>query len=97
MTSNDTNRTKHLEDLDSASRLDLAYDLLDELHSQICAGRWHGFADFENSAQLVSWLQEVSYMAQESISELEANRQRTTPDLRILDKPLLPVAEERAE
>lgn len=97
MTSKDGNKSKQRQDLESARRLDLAYDLLDELHSEICAGRWHRLADFENSAQLISWLQEVSYIAQESISELEESRQITTPDLRILEKPILPVAEERAE
>ncbi len=97
MTSIDSNNPGQVQDLEGARRLDLVYELLDELHSAICAGRWQQFADFESSGQLISWLKEVSYIAQESISELEANREQATPELRILDKPIVPVAEERAE
>lgn len=85
------------QDLESARQPRLAYDLLDELHSAICEDRWRRFADFENAAQLISWLKEVSYIAQESINELEENRARRRPELRILEKPVVTVPEERAE
>ncbi len=97
MTSMSRNVPQQNQDLESARRLHLAYELLDELHSAICEDRWRRRADFENAAQLISWLKEVSYIAQESINELEENRARKTPELRILEKPVVPVPEERAE
>ncbi len=97
MTSMSGNKAQQRQDLESARRLDLAYELLDELHSAICADRWRRRADFESAAQLVSWLKEVSYIAQESVKELEAQRARRSPELRILEKPVVTVPEEKAE
>lgn len=97
MTSTSRSEPRQDRDLESARRLRLAYDLLDELHSAICEDRWRRLADFENAAQLISWLKEVSYIAQESINELEENRARRRPELRILEKPAVTVPEERAE
>ena len=82
---------------DSARPLHLTYEVLDELHSAICEDRWRGIADFESASQLVRWLKEVSYIAQESINELEAHRGRATPELRILEKPRIAMPEEKAE
>lgn len=97
MTSINRNVPQQDQDLESARRLRLAYELLDELHTAICEDRWRRLADFESSTQLISWLKEVSYIAQESICELEAHRPRRTPELRILEKPVVTVPEERAE
>ncbi len=97
MTSMSGNKAQQRQDLESAKTLDLAYELLDELHSAICADRWRRRADCESAAQLVSWLKEVSYIAQESVKELEAQRARRSPELRILEKPVVTVPEEKAE
>ncbi|MCY4073734.1 MAG: hypothetical protein OXG60_20770 [Chloroflexi bacterium] len=97
MTSMSDNKPEQVQDLESARPLHLAYELLDELHSAICEDRWRRHMDFESAAQLISWLKEVSYIAQESINELEENRARRKPELRILEKPVLAVPEERAE
>ncbi|MCY4020708.1 MAG: hypothetical protein OXG39_14950 [Chloroflexi bacterium] len=97
MTSISRNLPQQDQELESARRLRQAYELLDDLHSAICEDRWRRLAVFESRAQLISWLKEVSYIAQESINELEAHRTRATPELRILEKPVVTVPEERAE
>ena len=97
MTSMSRSVPQQEQDLESARRLHQAYDLLDELHSSICEDRWRRRADFESAAQLISWLKEVSYIAQESINELEESRARRTTELRILEKPAVTVPEEKAE
>lgn len=97
MMSKSRNEQQQGRDLECARPLHLTYEFLDELHSAICEDRWRRLANFESAAQLISWLQEVSYIAQESISELEANRACAAPELRILEKPVVTVPEERAE
>ena len=61
--------------LPRANRLDVAYETIDELHSAICDGTIENLSDFQSRAELLSWLRDVIYTAQETIAELEGTEE----------------------
>lgn len=58
------------------NRLDVAFEALDELHTAISEGNIDNFEGFASRMELMNWLRDVIYTAQETIDELES----TQPD-----------------
>ncbi len=56
------------------SRLDVAYETIDELHTAISEGNLDNLDGFANRLELMNWLRDVIYTAQETIDELESNQ-----------------------
>lgn len=63
-------------------------DALDELHTAASDGTLDQTTPL-NEAELLGWLREVVYTAQETINEIEQQRSHCTPILRLLDTPVL--------
>ncbi len=62
-------------------------DALDELHTAASDGTLDQTTPL-NEAELLGWLREVVYTAQETINEIE-QRSHCAPILRLLDTPVL--------
>lgn len=73
------------------NRLDVAYDAIDELHSAISEGRLDILSEFQNRTELLNWLRDVIYTAQETIIELEKAETQPEPMLRVIsnDPPFI--------
>jgi len=72
--------------LPRGSRLDSAYETMDELHSAICEGGLEKVPEFDSHADLINWLRDLIYTAQESISELENAQAKAGVMLRVVHK-----------
>ena len=73
--------------LNQDARIRDLYDVLDTLHSAASEGALPAVTAM-NTAELVDWLRELIYTAQETIAEIEHTAdQRPEPYLRVLDKP----------
>ena len=66
------------------------YDVLDTLHGAASDNALPAVTSMDN-AELVDWLRELIYTAQETINEIEktAANQRPEPILRILERPVI--------
>lgn len=79
------------------ARLQAAYDILDELHTAASQGQVTRFAGMEE-AEMLNWLRDVIYTAQETIAEIQrqapsqendetvSNPLKPAPHLRLLEK-----------
>jgi hypothetical protein len=56
------------------NRLDVAYETIDELHTAISEGQLDNLQGFDSRLDLLNWLRDVIYTAQETIEELESNQ-----------------------
>lgn len=56
------------------NRLDVAYETIDELHTAISEGQLDNLQGFTSRLDLLNWLRDVIYTAQETIEELESNQ-----------------------
>lgn len=72
--------------LPRTNRLDLAYQTMDELHSAASDGELDTFDGIQNRQELLNWLRDVIYMAQETIVEIEGDIEIDEPMLRIVEK-----------
>ena len=66
--------------------LSAVFEAFDELHNAASEGQLHELTPLDNR-ELVGWLQELVYTAQETIAELEkrnARRARQQPTLRLI-------------
>jgi|GEM_PF-790324 len=68
-------------------RLDVAYETIDELHNAISEGNLEELKGFENREELLNWLRDIIYTAQETIEELDTSHQQTLkPKLVLVSK-----------
>jgi len=65
------------------SRLDVAYETIDELHTAISEGNLDNLDGFASRLELMNWLRDVIYTAQETIDELESTQPTTGNILRV--------------
>ena len=73
--------------LNQDARIRDLYDVLDTLHSAASDGALPAVTSM-STAELVDWLREIIYTAQETIAEVERTAdRRPEPYLRVLDKP----------
>ena len=73
--------------LNQDARIRDLYDVLDTLHSAASDGALPSVTSM-STAELVDWLRELIYTAQETIAEVEHNAdKRPETYLRVLDKP----------
>ena len=82
--------------LPRTNRLDVAYEAIDELHSAICEGNVETLNDFQSRAELLNWLRDVIYTAQESIEELENSQEEQGALLRVISNDSKLIVLERA-
>lgn len=73
------------------TRLDVAYETIDELHTAISEGQLDNLQGFESRLDLLNWLRDVVYTAQETIDELESTQPKSGSLLRVVsnDKKLI--------
>lgn len=73
------------------NRLDVAYETIDELHTAISEGQLDNLQGFESRLDLLNWLRDVVYTAQETIDELESIQPKSGSLLRVVsnDKKLI--------
>lgn len=62
----------NLQLLYNDARLSALFDALDELHSAASDGNLHDVTPLTN-AEMIAWLRDVMYTAQETIEEIESN------------------------
>lgn len=73
--------------ISNTRRFDVVYDLLDQMHTAASEGNLPTFAGAPET-EVVNWLRELIYVAQETVSEIEQQRPtRCEPKLRVLAKP----------
>jgi len=72
--------------LPRTNRLDAVYQTIDDLHTAASEGELDTFGDFQNRQELLNWLRDVIYMAQETILEIEDDVEFEEPVLRIVEK-----------
>ncbi len=65
------------------SRLATAFETLDELHSAAADGRLHLLTTM-TPRELLGWLRDLMYTAQETIEEIEDGMERQAPPLRLI-------------
>lgn len=65
------------------SRLATAFEVLDELHSAAADGRLHLLTTM-TQRELLGWLRDLMYTAQETIEEIEDRMERQAPPLRLI-------------
>lgn len=82
---NQTAQTQ-IQILSQGSRLDLVYETIDELHTAICEGQLEKLPEFDSPADMINWLCDVVYTAQETISELEKAQVKAEPMLRVVHR-----------
>ena len=75
--------------------LDVAFETIDELHTAISEGEIENIADIQSRAELVKWLREVIYTAQETILELESDNESSA--LRVASSDSKLIVLERAD
>lgn len=94
-----TNQTAQtsIQLLPRGSRLDLVYETIDELHTAICEGQLEKPPEFDSPADLMNWLRDVVYTAQETISELEKAQVKARPTLRMVRRHPKLIVLEKAE
>lgn len=73
MNLNETPQTQ-IQLLPRNNRLDVAYETIDDLHTAISEGTWENFGDFQSRQELLNWLRDVIYTAQETLEELESTQ-----------------------
>lgn len=75
----------NLQLLYNTARLGSLLDSLDEIHSAASDGRLSEITTISD-AELVGWLYEVIYTAQETMAEIEAHHQQCEPELTLIPK-----------
>jgi hypothetical protein len=75
----------NLQLLYNDARLGSLLDALDELHSAASEGRLSEITTITD-AELVGWLYELIYTAQETMMEIEAHHEQCEPELRLIPK-----------
>lgn len=83
--------------LHRGSRLDLVYETIDELHTAICEGQLEKLPEFDSPADLMNWLRDVVYTAQEAVSELEKAQVKARPMIRMARRHPKLITLEKAE
>lgn len=78
------NRQPKLELVQPTDVLGNVYDTLDQLHNAASSGEQQAFSGL-NNAEMLKMLQEIIYMAQETIDEIENQRTWQQPVLRIIE------------
>lgn len=96
MNLNNTQQTQ-LQLLPRDNRLDIAFETIDELHTLISEGNIEGFGEIQSRAELVKWLRDVIYTAQETIMELESDQDEHSSDLRVVSSNSKLIVLERAD
>lgn len=94
MNLNNTEQTQ-LQLLPRNTRLDVVFETIDELHTAISEGNMESIGDLQSRAELVKWLRDVIYTAQETIIELENDT--TASNLRVASNDSKLIVLERAE
>lgn len=94
---NATQTQTQIQLLPRANRLDVAYEAIDELHSAICDGSMENLNDFQSRAELLNWLRDVIYTAQETIAELESTDDQSGSMLRVTSTDPKLIVLERAD
>ena len=86
MNLNKVTRTQtQIQLLPRTNRIDVAYETIDDLHSAICeGGSVDNLSDFQSRAELLNWLRDVIYTAQETITELESTDEQSGSMLRVI-------------
>lgn len=83
--------------LPRTNRLDVAYEAIDELHSAISDGSIETLSEFQSRAELLNWLRDVIYTAQETIEELESTECQPGSLLRVISNDPKLIVLERAD
>ena len=96
MNLNNTPQTQ-IQLLPRANRLDVAYEAIDELHTAISEGNTERFEEFQSRAELLNWLRDVIYTAQETITELESDQDQPCTMLRVVSNESKMIVLERAD
>lgn len=96
MNLNNTQQTQ-LQLLPRDNRLDIAFETIDELHTAISEGNIEAISDIQNRAELVKWLRDVIYTAQETIMELESDHEESDFSLRVVSNDSKLIVLERAD
>jgi len=78
------NRQPELELVQPTDVLGNVYDMLDQLHNAASSGEQQTFSGLSN-VEALKMLQEIVYMAQETIVEIEKQRTWQQPILRIIE------------
>ena len=94
---NATQTQTQIQLLPRSSRLDVAYETIDELHSAICEGTIENLSDFQSRTELLNWLRDVIYTAQETIAELESTDEQASTMLRVASNDPKIIVLERAD
>jgi hypothetical protein len=99
MNLNKATRTQaQIQLLPRTNRIDVAYETIDDLHSAICeSGSVDNVSDFQSRAELLNWLRDVIYTAQETITELESNEEKPGSMLRVISNDSKLIVLERAD
>lgn len=64
-------------------RLEDLFQVLDDLHTAASDGRLQSITTLTN-AEVLSWLSELSYTAQETIAEIHKAERKSAPHLRLV-------------
>lgn len=83
--------------LPRTNRLDVAYEAIDELHSAISDGSIENMSEFQSRSELLNWLRDVIYTAQETIEELENTESHPGSMLRVISNDPKLIVLERAD
>jgi len=96
MNLNNTQQTQ-LQLLPRDNRLDIAFETIDELHTAISEGNIETICDIQNRTELVKWLRDVIYTAQETIMELESDQDAPSSNLRVVSNDSKLIVLERTD
>lgn len=96
MNLNQTRQTQ-IQLLPRHNRLDVAYEAIDELHTAISEGNIENLNGIQSRAELVNWLRDVIYTAQETIMEIEGEAVQPCPMLRVVSNDEKLIVLERAD
>ena len=96
MNLNQTAQTQ-IQLLPRGSRLDIVYETVDELHTAVCEGKLEKLPEFDSPTDLMNWLRDVVYTAEETIRELEKAQVKAGPMLRVVCKHPKLIVLEKAE
>jgi len=94
---NATQTQTQIQLLPRNNRLDVAYEAIDELHSAISEGSVENVSDFQSRAELLNWLRDVIYTAQETIAEIESTDTEPSSMLRVISNDSKLIILERAD
>lgn len=75
----------NLQLLYNDARLSALFDALDELHSAASDGNLHAVTTLSN-AEMIAWLRDLMYTAQEAIEEIQAQNVDAAEGLRLVRK-----------